>query len=292
MQPMTGDEAVQQYAAKLAERSDESARQLCIEARVFLRFAGAAQIEAITLAHLDAYRAWLAGRAQRGATDRPISLASCANYLQQVRLFLSFCREQGWTALSREDVRARLTIKRPHTAQSYEVLSDAEIVQVLAGAADWRCQATLLLGIYAGLRISEIVHLRVEDIRHDAARGLYFFHVRRGKGNKDRIVFLSPDVHAQLLSCTGAREGAERLLDYQRDTVRIWIRSAVRQAGITRRITPHGLRNTYAYRLAKANVPLVAISKLLGHSNILTTQRYVEHLTASEIAQYAPSLVR
>lgn len=67
-------------------------------------------------------------------------------------------------------------------------------------------------------------------------------------------------------------------------------RTGARWAGIPHPVTPHTLRHTYAFRLAKAGVPIIAISKLLGHSSIVVTQRYIDHLTESEVAQYAPSM--
>ena len=162
--------------------------------------------------------------------------------------------------------------------------------QVLAHA-DARQRALLALGLFAGLRISEIVALKVRCIVDDRARGQAFVLVERGKGSKWRKIPIAPDVYKLLSGYAGARAPDERLFDIARSRARKVIERAIAQAGIRRRITPHGLRNTYAFRLAKAGVPLLVISKLLGHASVLTTQRYIEHLTMSELAEYAPTLV-
>ena len=149
--------------------------------------------------------------------------------------------------------------------------------------------ATLLA---CGLRISEATHLRIQDL--DSTAGLLY--VRRGKGHKPRALGLRDDLLALLRRYWAAeRPGHTWLFPAQRliapgrvhptrrwadrpvdaDTVRARLHAITRRAGLTRRVTPHDLRVTYASWLAAAGVDLRTIQVLLGHASPTTTARYV-----------------
>ncbi len=139
----------------------------------------------------------------------------------------------------------------------------------------------LLLTLYgAGLRISEALNLRPADI--DGGR--MFIHVRGGKGNKDRMVKLSPQLLIVLRDywreCRPVAGGW--LFPQTRDPGRAMdpatadriVARAARRAGITRRVSPHTLRHCYATHLLEAGTDLRSIQMLLGHANLKTTARY------------------
>jgi len=137
----------------------------------------------------------------------------------------------------------------------------------------------LLLTLYgAGLRISEALNLRPADI--DSGR--MFIHVRGGKGGKDRMVKLSPQLLIVLRDYWRQCRPGSWLFPQDRAPTRAMdsstadriVARAARRAGITRRISPHTLRHCYATHLLEAGTDLRSIQMLLGHANLKTTARY------------------
>lgn len=158
------------------------------------------------------------------------------------------------------------------------VLGMAEVVTVLGALQKplYRMMALVMYG--AGLRVSEVVALEVGDI--DAPRGV--LRVRRGKGGKPREVMLAP----RLLTALRSYWRIERPpLPYlfalpkmskpvSTNAVRLAMHRACAQAGLTKRITPHMLRHSFATHLLEDHVDLRVIQHLLGHGSITTTVRY------------------
>jgi site-specific recombinase XerD len=165
------------------------------------------------------------------------------------------------------------------------VLSMEEVAQLLAAAKPGRERMLLETAYGCGLRISELLGLQVTDI--DASRMVVT--VRHGKGAKDRQVPLS----ARLLSglrrwwCThrhprwlfpgktSARPLSEGMV--QRIAGRV-----VKRAGLRKKATLHTLRHSYATHLLEAGVDVVTLQKLLGHSDLSTTARYL-HLSTRQM---------
>jgi site-specific recombinase XerD len=152
----------------------------------------------------------------------------------------------------------------------------------------------LLMTLYAaGLRISEALALKPGDI--DSPRML--IHVRCGKGNKDRMVKLSPQLLAVLRDYWKARRPQVWLFPQNSNPTRamesgtaqrIVVRAAKR-AGITRRVTPHTLRHSYATHLLEAGTDLRTIQLLLGHTNLKTTSIYM-HVSPAKLNATASPL--
>jgi site-specific recombinase XerD len=142
-------------------------------------------------------------------------------------------------------------------------------------------QKTAMLLMYAcGLRITEAATLEVTAI--DGING--FIRVI-GKGNKERQVPLPQPVLAELRSLWKTHRDKRWLFPSPRQEgpisrYALWLtfKQAVRAAGITRRITPHSLRHSYATRLLESGVDIRVVQILLGHARIGTTAIYT-HLT-------------
>lgn len=180
--------------------------------------------------------------------------------------------------------------KRPKTLPS--VLSPEEVLRMIAAAPTPR-DRMLLQTIYAcGLRIEEVLHLRVSDI--DSSRRVIV--VRQGKGGKDRLVPLSPRLLAELrsywlwyrpktwlfpgqradqpLSATGLQRLCQRL---------------VAHLGFSKRATPHTLRHSFATHMLEAGVDLRTLQAILGHNSLETTAIYL-HVSTQRL-QHLPSLL-
>jgi site-specific recombinase XerD len=148
-------------------------------------------------------------------------------------------------------------------------------------------RAIVMMAYGAGLRISEVCRLRVEDI--DSQRML--IHVR-GKGGRDRFVPLPERVLFMLRRYWAAARpkgpqlfpGKEPGRGISPDAVRAHLHAAARKAGLTKRVTPHVLRHSFATHLLELGTDVRVIQMLLGHSSIRTTLRYTR-VTDKHIAR-------
>jgi integrase/recombinase XerD len=162
-----------------------------------------------------------------------------------------------------------------------EILSREEVQRLLEAVANPKHRAALVTAYSAGLRVSEVVHLRVTDL--DSGR--MTIRIEQGKGAKDRYTVLSVRLLAELraywrlyhpASWLFAGHRADRPLDAT--VIQRAYGLAKRRAGITKRGGVHGLRHAFATHLLEARVDLHTIQRLLGHTTIATTQTYL-HLT-------------
>jgi len=163
------------------------------------------------------------------------------------------------------------------------VLSTDELRRLFEVVAHHPRHKALLMTLYgAGLRISEALQLKPADI--DSRRML--IHVRGGKGNKDRMVKLSAQLLTTLRQSWRSRpanDGGIWLFPQVNHPARAMepgtaeriVSRAARRAGITKRVTPHTLRHSYATHLLDAGVDLRTIQLLLGHTNLKTTSLYM-----------------
>ncbi len=172
------------------------------------------------------------------------------------------------------------------------VLSTEEVARLLRVASDPRDRAILMVLYGTGLRVGEVVGLRVADV--DSRRML--IRVCHGKGDKDRYVKLSPRLLEALRDYYRQRRPKHWLfprptvpeLPIQRNGVLKMVQRTARRAGIVaKRVGPHTLRHTYATHLLDAGCDLRTIQVLLGHRNIKTTAVYL-HVSQAKI-DAAPS---
>jgi site-specific recombinase XerD len=181
--------------------------------------------------------------------------------------------------LDRPDLARRLTVV-PYPRRIPTVLSVEEVMLLLRAATAPKYKAAFATAYGAGLRVSEVVALKVGDI--DSERMLL-----RGKGGKDRHAMLSP----QLLGLLRAwwREGRRRSLMLPggwlfpgrnpveplsaRQLGRV-VRAAAQAAGINKRVSPHTLRHSFATHLLEQGVDIRVIQTLLGHAKLDTTALY------------------
>jgi integrase len=180
--------------------------------------------------------------------------------------------------------------KRPRTLPA--VLSRDEVLRLFAAAAEGR-DRTLVRTTYAcGLRIGEVVRLRVTDI--DGGRRVLL--VRQGKGQKDRLLPLSPVLLGELRAYWRRYRPAEWLFPGQRRGRPLhlgsWQRAfaaLVRPLGLGKPVTLHTLRHSYATHLLEAGVDVVTLQRLLGHRHLSTTAGYL-HLSTQHLQRLASPL--
>jgi site-specific recombinase XerD len=157
------------------------------------------------------------------------------------------------------------------------VLSPEEVARFFAAIVGIKRRAILMTAYAAGLRISEVVALRVDDI--DSQRMV--LRVRQAKGRRDRYVMLSPRLLALLREYWKAARPTEWLFPGEIPgrpltvgTVHRVCVQAARDAGLGKHVTVHTLRHSFATHLLEAGTDIRTIQVLLGHRNLKTTAVY------------------
>jgi integrase/recombinase XerD len=184
--------------------------------------------------------------------------------------------------------RAVARVPRPRAERKLpQVLSRPEVVRLLNAPRNPKHRALLLLAYSGGLRVSEVVRLRVEDIQGE--RGL--IRVRGGKGGKDRYTTLSPLVLRALREYWRAFRPRTWLFPGEREGRHLTARSAQKvldrsreRAGIRRGISMQTLRHSFATHLLEDGTDLRYVQELLGHSRPETTMIYT-HVTQKDLAR-------
>jgi integrase len=163
-----------------------------------------------------------------------------------------------------------------------KVLSKEDVLRLLAAFDDNRYRLLFGLTYAAGLRIGEVVRLRIADLDPDRQQLI----IRQGKGKKDRASLLPPCLVPLIHQIAGRRPGTEALFLgrprppgrppehlTERAAQKAFLTAVIR-ARLEGRATPHTLRHSFATHLLEAGTNLRVIQVLLGHANIQTTTRY------------------
>jgi integrase/recombinase XerD len=164
------------------------------------------------------------------------------------------------------------------------VLGADEVVRFLEAVAGLKHRAALTTAYAAGLRVSEVVSLKVANI--DSSRMV--IRIEQGKGAKDRYVMLSPQLLGILRSYWQLTRPVHWLFP-GRDadhplhptTLHGACRSAQAAAGLDKRVTVHTLRHSFATHLLESGTDIRIIQALLGHNNLQTTARYTQVATST-----------
>ena len=191
-------------------------------------------------------------------------------------------------------VRTRLELSRPDKRRNVvDRLSHADADKLIshayrAGGQHGLLVKTLLL---SGARVSEFVAITVGDFFFDEC----MLRIKKGKGGKQRVVPLLPEIAHELHTHLAEREAGylfetRSATAYTPRRVQQIIKAAAAQAGIAKRVYPHLLRHTVAQHLLEGGMPLDQVQKFLGHAKIETTQIYAESSTAMIQESYRRAL--
>jgi site-specific recombinase XerD len=166
------------------------------------------------------------------------------------------------------------TAKRPQSLPV--ILSRQEIKEVIAQTNNAKHKLILALAYGAGLRVSEVVKLKVNDINLESST----IHLKRAKGGQDRLTIF-PDKLKTSLSKIWAQKSKDDFVFSSQQGGRLSTRTAqkifkasCKKAKIKKDATFHSLRHSFATHLIEDGVDIRYVQKLLGHQNIRTTQRY------------------
>ncbi|MBS1744587.1 MAG: tyrosine-type recombinase/integrase [Bacteroidetes bacterium] len=166
-----------------------------------------------------------------------------------------------------------------------KVISKERIADLINSIENVKHRTIIMLTYACGLRVSEVVSLKVKDI--DGQRKTIF--IRKAKGKKDRVVSLNPNMLIMLREYYKKYQPKDYLFEGQFENEHISERSmqqviqrAKRKAGIKQDGSMHMLRHSFATHLLDKGIDVVFIQKLLGHNNIKTTLRYL-HVTNKDL---------
>lgn len=251
-------------------------------------FAGDITIQQIDPELVRRWRLWL----NRLGSDRSDELSKLTqNYhLIALRAFLKFCAKRDIPAMSADKIElakvARKKVSFLDTEEVERICAQPDITSV-NGLRD---RSIIELLFSSGLRVSELVGLDREHINLTRREFMV-----RGKGQKDRPVFISQDAADWIEKYLALRNdnlrplfisySGKHAVDMSGNYKRLTARSVQRivskyalLAGITKHVSPHSLRHSYATDLLMNGADLRSVQAMLGHANIATTQIYT-HIT-------------
>ena len=288
---MDYDDAIAKFLEYLELEQNRSAKTIQNYSHYLTRlsdFAGDIKLKDIDEESIRKWRLWL-NRLGTNTSDE-MSKVTQNYHLIALRSFLRFCAKRGWPTMAADKIELART-KRPQvtflTADELTTLAAQPDTSTVNGLRD---RAIIELLFSSGLRISELVNLDRDHI--NLARREFMV---RGKGQKDRPIFISPETADWIRSYLDKRQDNTKPLfirysgskkvdlsgNYQRLTARSIQRMVGRYAklaGITKHVSPHTLRHSFATDLLMNGADLRSVQAMLGHSNIATTQIYT-HIT-------------
>lgn len=174
----------------------------------------------------------------------------------------------------------------------YKVLTKEELSTFFNCVDDFKFKTIFMLAYGSGLRIGEIVNLRVEDIDSKKMR----IFVREGKGNKERYTMLSKKSLEMLrIYWSRYRQNKRRgriFLSESGEAITVGVirehfRQYRRKAKLSEKVTMHTLRHCYATNLIENGATLIQVKELMGHSNIRSTMEYV-HVANIDLGLESP----
>ena len=258
-----------------------------------VEFAGDVFIEDIDAERIRRWRLWL--NRYQNENGSTISKTTQNYHLIALRSFLKYCAKRGIAVgISSDKVELARTKRKQVT-----FLTPDEIERLLAqpdtsSIIGLRDKAILDLLFSGGLRVSELTNLNRDHIN---LKRLEF--TVRGKGQKDRPIFISEQAAQSVERYLSSRQdnllplfirysGSQNLAssgEFKRlspRSIQRTISRYARLAGITKKVTPHTMRHSFATDLLMNGADLRSVQSMLGHSNISTTQIYT-HVTNPQL---------
>lgn len=275
-------------------RSAKTAENYRLYLERFVEFSDDIAVEKITTETVRKYRLWL----NRYKNDNEDELATITQsyHLIALRGFLKYLSRRDIPSLSPDKIILPKTARKQVTFLHYDEVTRMLDAIPLDSEQGLRDRAIIELLFSSGLRVSELVNLNRDHINTKRREFMV-----RGKGQKDRPVFIGKAaanrvddyLHARLdnlppLFLSYSRHSATTMSgDYRRLTARSiqrLISRYARLAGITKHVSPHTMRHSYATDLLMNGADLRSVQSMLGHSNISTTQVYT-HVTDAHLKE-------
>jgi site-specific recombinase XerD len=251
-------------------------------------FAGDIKVSDVDSELIRKWRLWL-NRLGTNTSDE-LQKTTQNYHLIALRSFLKFCAKRDIPALAPDKIELARTVRKQVTFLNEEELKRLFEQPDITTESGLRDRAILELLFSSGLRVSELVGLDREHINLKRREFMV-----RGKGQKDRPIFISQEAADWVQQYMDRRTdntkplfirySGRKTVDLSGNFHRLTARSVQRMvaryallAGITKHVSPHTLRHSFATDLLMNGADLRSVQALLGHSNISTTQIYT-HVT-------------
>jgi site-specific recombinase XerD len=258
----------------------------------FLEFGQITDPKDITEEVLRKYRLWLNRQSNERKTvgiQETLSKKTQNYYLIALRMFLKYLLRRKVDSLSPDQIDLAKVSQR-----DLDLINEDELKRLINTPSgnnpkELRDKALMELLFSTGLRVSELCSLNRDSV--DMKREEFSI---RGKGGKVRVVFVSDSAKEILKEYLNKRQDTEDAMFVQMggkksDDMRLTSRSVeriiayyARKAGISKKVTPHVIRHSFATDLLRNGADIRSVQVMLGHSNISTTQIYT-HITDKEL---------
>ena len=241
--------------------SPNTIRNYCTEFHLLLRLLGKRMVAELTKQQIMSYLLWLLEKQGCSETKVHTAVNAIKFYFEKV-----LDRSAEFYDLPRP--------KKPYKLPS--VLAESEVIDLISKMPNLKHKCILMAGYAGGLRVSEIIGLKITDI--DNKRMM--IHIHGAKGKKDRMVPLSRLLLETMREYYVAYKPKEWIFEnpnggqYSTRSAQQVLQDAKSNAGISKKGSIHMLRHSYATHLLEAGTDIRYIQELLGHNSIRTTMRY------------------
>ncbi len=183
--------------------------------------------------------------------------------------------------VDRPDIFVKLEVPKKEKKLP-SVLSKEEIKLLIDSSATSKSELIIKLLYSSGLRVSEIVNLKLENLDFQQNIGW----VRAGKGKKDRIFKIAESLSKKLQKYLSKNPDNKYVFSKEKPltvrNIQLIIKKTGKKAGINKKVSPHTLRHSFATHLLENGENLLVIQQLLGHENLETTRIYT-HISQDQI---------
>jgi len=178
-------------------------------------------------------------------------------------------------------------IKRPKKGRKIPaVLTKKEVIKLINSTATKKSKLIAQLLYAAGMRVSEIINLKIKDLHFEEKIG----YIKNAKGKKDRLFNVPENLFNELKDLVDKQKNnrCEYLFANKKkqklspQNIQKIIRQSAKRAGISKKVSPHTLRHSFATHLLENSVDIRLIQVLLGHQDLSTTQLYA-HVSSEQI---------
>lgn len=275
-------------------RSSKTAENYRLYLERFVEFTDDIKVENITAEIIRKYRLWL--NRYKNAADDELAIITQSYHLIALRGFLGYLSQRDIESLAPNKIVLPKVSRKQVTFLHYD-----EVERLISGIdisseTGLRDRAIVELLFSSGLRVSELINLNRDHVNTKRREFMV-----RGKGQKDRPVFISEaaagwvdhyldvrdDTLAPLFISYSNNVEPNTTGDYRRLTARSvqrMVSKYARLAGITKHVSPHTMRHSFATDLLMNGADIRSVQSMLGHSNISTTQVYT-HVTDEHLRE-------
>jgi integrase/recombinase XerD len=217
-----------------------------------------------------------------------LATASQARRLSAIKSLLSFGQKTGFLTLN---VGAAIFLPRIRRTLAEKILSEDDVLHMIAGEKNPRNRVILRLLYLGGLRISELCELRARDLapRDDSGQITVF-----GKGGKTRAILLKPSMWNELKTLTGREPDAPIFRSRNGETglrqvmVHYIVKKAAARAGLSAAVSAHWLRHAHVSHALDRGAPAHLVQATVGHASLATTSTYAHARPNDSSSRYLP----